>query len=480
MTALGETLIRVDAVSKRFCRRGDRMLRYGMQDLVRDLVLAPPRDMLREGEFWGLRDINLTIRRGDVIGLVGHNGAGKSSFLKLLAGIYRPTLGSITINTAKVALLDHGAGLDPMQTGRESIFTKLALLGQEPAQIHERVDAIIALAELGHVIDAAVCTYSTGMRVRLAFAIYANVDVDIFIVDDSLGVADIRFAQRMQRYWQDFVAAGGTLLLASHEMYQMRSLCRRALLFDHGRIVGEGDTEAIIAEYLLRSAPPGATAEWQSEGQEPDVVPAFEVPSAETVLTELPTEGQSALAIERFARFSGSGAFPVRITAIETEAEPAVGPRAVQVQGQLKVRVHCESDIELERVLFGLEIFNAHKQVAIHVRGPDAAPYYRLMQGRNVFSATLVHVPLMPGQYSVCAALVDSESKAILGMRGWEEGGDPLTVLPSFGNDLLGAVSRSALMTAGVHWMIDSVANPGDVARNDEHSVISDALVQQG
>jgi lipopolysaccharide transport system ATP-binding protein len=365
-----------------------------------------------------------------------------------------------------------------MQTGRESIFTKLALMGQVPDQIAERVDAIIDMAELGDVIDSAVCTYSSGMRVRLAFAIYANVDVDVFIVDDSMGVADVRFAQRMQRYWQDFIAAGGTLLLASHEIFLMRSLCRRSLLFDHGRIVGEGDTDTMISEYLLRSAAIDAMQEAPA-AQQAQLAPVGAARPPETSVTECADAGQGTPAMQRFSRFSGSGAFPVRITAIETEADPDVGPASVQVLGRLTVRIHCESDVAKERVLFGLEVFNAQKKVAIHVQGPDEDPQYRLNRGCNVFSATLFHLPLMPGEYSVCAGLIDSKNMAILGMRGWEEGGDLLTVLPSYGNDLLGAISREALMTAPVVWTTDSLAEPKDDTRSSCPEAITDAVAQQ-
>ena len=148
-----EPLIIATGVGKRFCRRADRAVRYGTQDFLRDLTLAKPRDSLREGEFWALKDASFTVNRGDVIGLLGHNGAGKSTLLKMLAGIYRPSLGSIEVRTHKIAVLDHAAGLNPMQTGRESIFTKLALLGLQMAEITDRIEQIVAIAELQDVID---------------------------------------------------------------------------------------------------------------------------------------------------------------------------------------------------------------------------------------------------------------------------------------------------------------------------------------
>lgn len=450
MTA--ETLIRVDAVSKRFCRRGDLSLRYGLQDLLGDLLLRSPRDVLREGEFWALRDIDLTIRRGDVIGLVGHNGAGKSTLLKLLAGIYRPTLGSITVHTNKIAVLDHSAGLNPAQTGRESIYTKLALLNQTHDQIAERVESIIAMAELADVIDSPVATYSTGMRVRLAFALYASVEIDIFIVDDSLGVADIRFAQRMRRYWQDFVDAGGTLLLASHEIYLLRSLCNGALLIEDGRIVHAGDTESVIARYLAERRPTLEDVPAQTVSSTPER-PAADAESPRRSPPPNPPAADSGTGTSsRFARFADAGDFPVRFTAIEMEAIPTLGEGVAQVLGQLCVRAQCVSTVAVDRVLFGFEIFDEQGQVIIHLRGPDAAPHYTLTRGANSVSATLQHLPLMPGNYRIGTVVLEFPSLAILGIHGWEEEGQPFRVLSDSGNDLLGAISRRARMTAHVTW----------------------------
>lgn len=450
MTA--ETLIRVDAVSKRFCRRGDRSLRYGLQDLLGDLLLRSPRDALREGEFWALRDINLTIRRGDVIGLVGHNGAGKSTLLKLLSGIYRPTLGSISVHTNKIAVLDHSAGLNPAQTGRESIHTKLALLDQGREQISERVESIVAMAELADVIDSPVATYSTGMRVRLAFAIYASVEIDIFIVDDSLGVADVRFAQRMQRYWQDFVDAGGTLLLASHELYLLRSLCNRALLVEHGRVVSAGDAESVTARYLAGRRQTLEDASAQAVSSAPKVSAADAESLRQSPPPNSPAPDSDTATSSRFARFADAGDFPVRFTAIEVVAIPTLGAGVVQVLGQLCVRAQCVSTVAAERVLFGFEILDEQGQVMIHVQGPDAAPHYTLTPGANIFSATLQQLPLMPGNYRIAVAVLKYPSLAILGMKGWEVEGQPLRVLPDSGNDLVGAIYRGARMTAHVAW----------------------------
>ena len=447
-----DPLISVTGVGKRFCRRTDRALRYGMQDILRDLCLAAPSDRLREGEFWALRDVNLTVNRGDVIGLVGHNGAGKSTLLKLLAGIYRPSLGSIEVNTHKIAVLDHAAGLNPMQTGRESIFTKLALLGLQMAEITDRIEQIVAIAELQDVIDSAVSTYSTGMRVRLAFAMYSTVDIDVFIIDDSLGVADIRFAQRMQRYWQDFVSTGGTLLLASHEMYLMRALCSQAMLFDHGRIVSCGPTERVVGEYLTKYLPTAAPAV-------PTATPVpMRSPASPTEPALLLTSGHAARTPDdrRSDYLAANGEFPVRITAIETEALPMVGAGAAQTLGQLTVRMHCVSSVAFEQVKFGIELMNDQRQVAIHVYGPDQAPFFSLAPGANTLVATLRQLTLMPGDYKVCVGVQEQGTEAILGIRGWEEPGEPLRVLPAFQNDLLGAIARCALMPASVTWQLNA------------------------
>ena len=200
--------------------------------------------------FKALQDISFDIRRGESTGLIGVNGAGKSTLLKLIAGVVRPSSGTLTVAGRVGALLELGAGFHPEYTGRENIDLACALLGMSPRETRERVGEIIAFADIGPHIDQPVKQYSSGMVVRLGFAVATSVVPDVLITDEVLAVGDESFQRKCISWMERYLANGGTLLLCSHGMYHVQKLCARALWIHEGRLHRNGAAADVTREYL--------------------------------------------------------------------------------------------------------------------------------------------------------------------------------------------------------------------------------------
>ena len=196
-----------------------------------------------------LKDINLRVQRGESLGLIGENGAGKSTLLKLLTGVLTPTAGSVKINARIGALLELGAGFHPEYSGRDNIGLAAALYGLDAQETQARIPEIVAFADIGHYIDEPVKHYSSGMVVRLGFAIVASLRPDLLITDEVLAVGDEAFQKKCVRWIEDYLAGGGTLILVSHSMYHVKKLCRHACWLKHGEIAAMGDVFAVTQAY---------------------------------------------------------------------------------------------------------------------------------------------------------------------------------------------------------------------------------------
>lgn len=199
-------------------------------------------------EHWALRDLTLSVRQGERIGIIGRNGSGKSTFLQLLCGITQPTDGVMEINGRIAPILALGAGFNADITGRENVFVGGAILGLRRALIQERMASIADFAGIGDFIDQPTRLYSAGMRSRLAFAVCAHADADILIVDEALSVGDGAFRKKCLDFINEFCKRG-TLILASHEMDQITALCDRVVWIDRGRVKADGAPTAILQEY---------------------------------------------------------------------------------------------------------------------------------------------------------------------------------------------------------------------------------------
>ncbi len=209
---------------------------------------AEPRDGL-----WALRDVSFSVARGEAFGIVGANGSGKSTLLQIIAGILHPTAGSFEVNGRLSALLELGSGFSPEFTGRDNVYLNGSLLGLSRADIGARFETIERFAEIGDFIDQPIRTYSTGMVLRLAFAVAAHVDPEILIVDEALAVGDIAFRQRCMRRIHELRAQGATILFVSHETGDVKALCERCLWLRNGVMQAIGDADEVVAKYLSAS-----------------------------------------------------------------------------------------------------------------------------------------------------------------------------------------------------------------------------------
>ena len=231
-------LVSVEHVSKKFCRRLRHSLWYGLTDLAGEFIARKPAPnlQLRPAEFLALDDVSFELERGECVGLIGPNGAGKSTLLKMLNGLIRPDKGKITIRGQVGALIELGAGFSPVLSGRENIYINGAVLGFSKREIDAKFDAIVDFAELGDAIDAPVHTYSSGMYVRLGFAIAAQLNPNILLVDEILAVGDAAFRLKCMRTVRERVDAGTSIIFVSHDMRNVMTVCNRVIWLDQGRL----------------------------------------------------------------------------------------------------------------------------------------------------------------------------------------------------------------------------------------------------
>lgn len=248
--------IQVSHISKEFLL-GDILEYYTLRDHIVDVskrIFNITTNTGKPRSFWALKDVSFKVERGEVLGLIGKNGSGKSTLLKILARIVSPTSGKATITGKVASILEVGTGFHPELSGRENIFLSGAILGMKKREIESKFDKIVEFADIGEFLDTPTKRYSSGMQVRLAFSVAANLDADILLVDEVLAVGDISFQkkslQKMRSITKD---EGRTVVFVSHSMPAVSSLCSKVLLLDRGKIVDFGKTDKIISEYITKS-----------------------------------------------------------------------------------------------------------------------------------------------------------------------------------------------------------------------------------
>ncbi|MDJ0729740.1 MAG: ABC transporter ATP-binding protein [Crocosphaera sp.] len=234
-----EVLVKVNNVSKKFCRDLKRSLWYGVQDIMSEVAARKYEHQLRKDEFWSVNDISFELRRGECLGLIGPNGAGKSTLLKILNGLIKPDKGRIELQGRIGALIELSAGFNSILTGRENIYSRGAVLGFTKAQIDKKLDAIIDFSELEDFIDTPVVNYSSGMKVRLGFAVAAQMEPDVLLLDEVLAVGDVGFrAKCFNSIYR--MMENAAVVLVSHSMPQIARVCSDILVMDHGKSVFQG------------------------------------------------------------------------------------------------------------------------------------------------------------------------------------------------------------------------------------------------
>lgn len=235
-----EVLVKVEGLSKKFCKDLKTSLWYGVKDLYTNFRGNKEERRLRDKEFWAVKDINFELRRGECLGLIGHNGAGKSTLLKILNGLIKPDTGKVTIKGRVGALIELGAGFNPILTGRENIYNNGAVLGFSRKEINEKVQEIIDFAELREFIDMPVKNYSSGMKVRLGFSVAAQMEPDVLIIDEVLAVGDIGFRMKCLTKIGSLLK-NTAVIFVSHSMPQVSRISNQLLLLSRGKKVFYGN-----------------------------------------------------------------------------------------------------------------------------------------------------------------------------------------------------------------------------------------------
>jgi lipopolysaccharide transport system ATP-binding protein len=357
-----DILVRAEGVSKKFCRDLKRSLWYGVTDTFGDLIGRDgSSDQLRPDEFWALHDVSFELRRGECLGLIGRNGAGKTTLLKMLNGLVKPDSGRIEMHGRVGALIALGAGFNPILTGRENIYVNGAVLGLSRQEINRKLDDIIDFAEIDKFIDAPVQSYSSGMQVRLGFAIATALEPDVILLDEVLAVGDSAFRSKcFDRIGKILTEAA--VIFVSHSESQIYRICNEALLLAGGTVVDRGTPETVLTTYRA------------GEGN---------------------------------ARPDTSKVSDRRLTSVQLE----VDKETVQYGGELKVRVIVEAESELKIGVIFVHLwrngdFVSNGDLAFGRENPLV-----VSAGKSEINAVLKPVNLQAGKYTVSLAAFDETQK---------------------------------------------------------------------
>ena len=236
-------MIKVENISMKFRMTNDNM------SSLKEFAIAALKHKINYNDFWVFKNINFEVKKGEVVGIVGRNGAGKSTILKIISGILTPTTGKVTLNGNVVPMLELGSGFDQDLTGRENIFLNGSILGYSEEFLKEKYDEIVEFSELGEFIESPIRNYSSGMMMRLAFSIATIVQPEILIVDEILAVGDEAFQKKSKRKMLELMGGGTTVLFVSHSIDQIREMCNRVIWLEKGEVKMEGETKMVCDAY---------------------------------------------------------------------------------------------------------------------------------------------------------------------------------------------------------------------------------------
>lgn len=410
------SIIEVDRISKRFFLQHDRPRSF--QELLLS-ALRRKNALQRREEFWALRDISFNVEAGQTMALIGSNGSGKSTSLKLLTRIIEPTSGTIKVNGRVSALLELGTGFHPELTGRENVFLNGSLLGLRRREIARRLDEIVAFAELERFIDVPVKFYSSGMYVRLAFAVAINVDPDVLLIDEVLAVGDQNFQAKCLERIHELKAKGITILFVSHALESVRSLCERTLWLKDGLLCEEGDTETVVAhyrEYVQQRAEALTGADGSAPSPQPahpDKAPADAIPFVvgedQATAQALPAtpradaaQGEDKDLAAQRRRWGTREAEIIEVRFLDRSGNP----RALQPVGDaLTIALRYRAHKRIAEPVFGISI---HRSDGQHIWGTNTflCEYpIEAIEGEGEVRYSIETLPLPEGYYLLSTAL---------------------------------------------------------------------------
>jgi lipopolysaccharide transport system ATP-binding protein len=329
-------------------------------------ILKSPRSAFRRPKaetFWALKDVSLDVREGEVLGLIGRNGAGKTTLLKILSRVIRPTVGWAEIHGRVGSLLEVGTGFHPELTGRENVFMSGAILGMRAEEIRRKFDEIVDFSEVERFLDTPLKHFSSGMQVRLAFAVAAHLEPEILLVDEVLAVGDLQFQKKCLGKMSDVARAGRTIVLVSHQLNQIRRLCHRVVWIDDGQVRKDGNTHEVLSAYE------SAMARGDSNGHSPAHVT------------------------------NSKGGF-LRWAIIDPQSNE---PHFLNSLGPVTLKFIVEVQRPIRRGHHGIALFNAERQLI----WAWAAENLQLEIGKHDLCYTFPMLPLRPGPYSWHVSLYD-------------------------------------------------------------------------
>ena len=377
-----DILIRADHISKKFCRNLKRSMWYGMRDIAVELLaLEGSKEKLREKEFWSLQDVSFDLYRGESLGLIGYNGAGKSTLLKLLSGIMKPDSGEIKIKGRVNSLIELGAGFNPVLSGRENIYINGAILGISKKQIDGIMDEIILFSGLNEFIDMPVQSYSSGMRVRLGFAIASHLEPDILLVDEVLAVGDGNFQRKCLQHISRYIRNGGSLILVSHSMHLIQSVCTKGIFLNRGRIEYSGDINQTITSYFNNQY-----------------------------------LHDNTLSFTEIKNLDETHPIIIKKAWIRSLKNPQV-----LTGDPVEIEIEYESSKEYPDVILGLSLWTGDQGVRITTCSSryDGKKRY-INRGPGAFRCLIPEFPAAPGTYAVKIGIYDRESSWPIVRIGWD------------------------------------------------------------
>ena len=367
---MSDTIIKVEKISKSYILKHQNAERY---TALRDVIAKKTKELINPGskqvfksteEFWALKDVSFEIKQGERVGIVGRNGAGKSTLLKVLSRIVTPTKGRITMDGRVASLLEVGTGFHPELSGRENIFLNGSILGMSKGEIQRKFDEIVAFSEVEKFLDTPVKRYSSGLYVRLAFAVAAHLEPEILIVDEVLAVGDAEFQKKCLGKMKDVSGEGRTVLFVSHNMGAIQSLCDKTIVLQKGQVVYDGEVNGGVSYYLTNN------------------------------------NTQTAQLAERTDR-SGNGNF--KFTGISFESAAGNSIDEVLSGDALKVKINFVNspDLDLSKLLVSVAFFDEYQNLVLAFVSDEMGKNFSFLQNNGTLNLNIPEFLLRGGQYSV-------------------------------------------------------------------------------
>lgn len=359
---MANTALRVEGLGKRY-RLGGLQTYQTLRDSVVDLLRGRQGSQKKKPEFWALRDVSFELKEGEVLGIVGRNGAGKSTLLKLLSRITTPDTGRIEVHGRVGSLLEIGTGFHPELSGRENVFMNGILLGMKRREVERKFDEIVAFSGVEEFLDTPVKRYSSGMRVRLGFAVAAHLDPEILVVDEVLAVGDAEFQRKCLGRMNAVASEGRTVLFVSHQMEAVQSLCSRAIWLNGGKMCMDGRASEVVSSYL------SALVGTEYDG---------------SVGTRTDRTGAGTITVANLSFADGNG-------------HPIMTGQAARFEVALRLHESLPQDCSLMIRI----VIRDHMDRILALLSNELTGQTLMLRDRTIFQCRMDKIPLVPGQYLV-------------------------------------------------------------------------------